>query len=252
MIGNTFRKLAFAVSFLTIIPVRTGTVTDRVVSGSAAFFPLVGYLIGAVLAGVCVGMRHIAGEGAAAVVTVAVWLAVTRALHFDGMTDVFDGFWGGATSEDRLRIMKDSRMGAFGTASGIILIAGKIIFLGQISVENLLPALLVTPAVARLTVLFIGVFSTRPAGGGLGAIFVKNVRGRALIAAALLFLVPSYFILNPLYAVSLVAIGALVSLTLMWLAHRKIGGVNGDVFGATVEITEWMCLLAACVAEQWL
>lgn len=229
---------------------KTGEAEERELAGSAVFFPVAGYLIGAILLGAYYGAGFLAGNPAAAVFTVAVWLGITRMLHFDGLTDVADGFWGGKSHEDRLRIMKDSRMGSFGTAAGILLIAGKIVFLSQLPSNTVLMALIVIPAAARMTTPIICSVARNAAGEGLGAIFVRNASLTAMIAAAVLFLVPSFFILSPIRAGIVAAVVIVVSLSAVRIARRMIGGVNGDVFGAAIEITEWLCLFAMCVAEK--
>jgi adenosylcobinamide-GDP ribazoletransferase len=244
------KQFIYAVSFLTVFPVKIGEASERDLAGSAVFFPVVGYLIGAILLGAHYCAGFLAGNPAAAVFTVAVWLCVTRMLHFDGLTDVADGFWGGKSPEDRMRIMKDSRMGSFGTAAGILLIAGKIVFLTQLPSKTVLMTLLVIPAAARMTTPIICAATRKAAGEGLGAIFVRNTSRPAMIVAAVLFLVLSFFILDPLRAAIVAAVAAVVSLSAVRMARRMIGGVNGDVLGAAIEITEWLCLLALCVAEK--
>ncbi|MEW5944724.1 MAG: adenosylcobinamide-GDP ribazoletransferase [bacterium] len=240
-----------ALSFLTVFPVRASAPSDRAAADSVAFYPVVGYMIGAVLAGAGLGAREIAGAGAGAVVTVAAWLIVTRCLHFDGMTDVADGFLAGGTPQERFGVMKDSRIGAFGTAAGIVLIAGKIVFISQLSGGALAPALLLAPAAARLTTPFTAVMSLRAAGSGLGAALVNNVRGRTTVPTAVFFLAPAVFVATPSQILLLIGCVTTATVALVILAHRKIGGVNGDVFGAAIEAAEWLSLLAMCAAGRY-
>jgi adenosylcobinamide-GDP ribazoletransferase len=229
---------------------KTGEADERDLAGSAVFFPAAGYLIGAILLGVNYGAGILAGKSVAAVLTVTAWLAVTRALHFDGLTDVADGFWGGNSPEDRLKIMKDSRVGSFGTAAGILLVTGKIVFLSQLTGNAAISALLVIPAAARVTTPIICAAARKSAGEGLGSIFITNANRTAMITAAFLFLAPAFFIMPPLRAVIVAAAAVIVALSMVRLARRIIGGVNGDIFGAAIEITEWFCLFAVCIAEK--
>ncbi|MEW6201937.1 MAG: adenosylcobinamide-GDP ribazoletransferase [bacterium] len=240
---SLFLSFLNAIAFLTIIPVNTRKVSDRELASSAAFYPIAGFLIGLLLYGVCAGSRHLTGDAAASVLTVAAWLILTRGLHFDGLVDTLDGFFGGGTPSERLRIMKDSSVGAFGIAGGVILLAGKISFLSNIADCQLFGALLFVPALARFMAPAVCVMSRRAAGEGLGAVFVKNVSAKALIAAAVFFLLPSYYFVSLVELLILISVALAVTALIVLLSHKKIGGVNGDVIGFCIEVTEWLALL---------
>ena len=143
-----------------------------------------------------------------------------------------------------MRILKDGRVGAFGVAGGALLLIGKIVFLLKIGDGQLFGVLLVVPSLARLMVLAMCVLSRRPAGEGLGAIFVKYTKLRTLIPAAVFFLVPSFYLVPAAELLIVTTLALSIAGLLVLASHKKIGGVNGDVFGACVEITEWMSLFA--------
>ncbi|MCX6079767.1 MAG: adenosylcobinamide-GDP ribazoletransferase [Chloroflexi bacterium] len=109
-------SLLAAFQFLTIFPniTRLNRIfTPDEMGRAAGFFPLVGLVLGGILLGLDSALRLFIQPQLAAVLVVAAWLMLTRALHFDGFLDIFDGLFGGFTPERRLEIMKDSRVGIF-------------------------------------------------------------------------------------------------------------------------------------------
>lgn len=252
MLKQILNQFIFSISFLTCFPLSAKEISEQHIAKSVCFFSMVGFLIGAFLAGVQYAGKFLSlTNTVSSVLIVAAWLIVTRGLHFDGLTDIADGFWGGNTPEQRLHIMKDSRIGAFGMAAGTLLIVGKIIFISDIAPKDLVPALLFIPAIARVTPSIISLLAPHSAQEGLGAIFVKNAKVITLVIASLSFLIPSYFILTLTQIFAISAGALLVSIILVHAAHQKIGGVNGDVFGAAIEITEWLSLLIFCITKNY-
>jgi adenosylcobinamide-GDP ribazoletransferase len=250
LVKATINRFLLAISFLTIIPVRIGRVDDKHISGAGAFYPVAGYIIGFAIYGAYELGNFIAGATVASVFAVAAWLAITRALHFDGLMDVADGFWGGHTPGDRMRIMKDSRVGAFGVAAGIVVIIAKVVFIQQINERDVFTALLVAPAAGRMAAPLAGLISRRAGGEGLGASFVKNINWKIVLVALVFFVVPLLFLVSALRAAMACGTVLAVSIIMVLLSHKKIGGVNGDVFGAAMELTECAVLLVLISAPM--
>ena len=112
-----FAPLLVALSFLTILPVGIAHATDREISRSRAWYPLVGLLYGAMLVAIAAlaDLLSLRPLLTAALLTAALAVA-NRFLHLDGLMDICDGLWGGQTPARRLEIMRDSRVGAFAVA----------------------------------------------------------------------------------------------------------------------------------------
>ena len=111
--------------FLTWLPAtRLRGRTQREISNSRAYFPLVGLLIGLAMVGLEAGSSRVFPVPLTAALLVVFLVVITRGLHIDGLMDICDGVFGGATPERRLEIMRDSRVGAFAVAG-----AGSIILL---------------------------------------------------------------------------------------------------------------------------
>ncbi|MGN4075305.1 adenosylcobinamide-GDP ribazoletransferase, partial [Burkholderia gladioli] len=92
---------------------------------AARYFPLVGVCVGALAAGVYLLAARIWPPGVAVLLSMAASLVATGAFHEDGLADSCDGFGGGYTREDVLRIMRDSRIGSFGAVALVLALALK-------------------------------------------------------------------------------------------------------------------------------
>src|SRR5690349_2704624 len=119
-----WKDFLLALQFLTIIRVRTTPpFGERSFGRSAAFFPLVGTMLGAIVWGVDRALTEVCPFSLRNLVAVAVLAVLSRGLHFDGLADSADGLFGSHDPEGRLSIMKDSRIGTFGTLAlvGVVL-----------------------------------------------------------------------------------------------------------------------------------
>jgi adenosylcobinamide-GDP ribazoletransferase len=228
------KRLLVAIQFLTRLP------TPRVTSDAADFaasirwFPAVGLLIGAIVAGAgWLGARIDPWTGA--MTALAAWVMVTGALHLDGLSDLADGC--GAAHGDRnrlLAVMADPHVGSFGVVAIGLQLLAKLVLLHALGGQW--PALILIPFAARIGPLFW----TRwlpPLHAGLGARFAGAVRVPHLIVWTALLLAAGWFVQGLLVAVALVPLWAL------WL-QRKIGGISGDGHGAGIELVETGLLLA--------
>jgi len=239
-------ELRLALSFLSRLPVGPLTdITDRLLGRSLAWFPLVGLALGALLAGTARLLGEQLPPLALAVLLLLLHVAVTGALHLDGVADVADGCYGGRDRESRLRIMKDSRVGAMGVvAVGCVLLV-KFAALASLPAPRLLPALLFAPAGGRWLQCALAVTSpyARPEGGTGGA-FVAHAGFREFALATVTVTVAAGVLFGLAGLALLVLLGLLL---LAWRAysHSKLGGVTGDVLGAACEWSEaalWLLL----------
>jgi len=247
---NMLLSARIAIAFLTILPARLpAELPADGLKRSAGFFPLAGWLIGGFLAG-CAWVFVWAGlpslVSAVLLVICGAWL--TRGLHLDGLADLLDGLGGGQTPERRLAIMKDSATGAFGVIGLVLLLVLKVACLAALVAneeEPLFFALFAAPVAARwaMTTLACGV--QYPRATGTGHAFVGKVGLRELALGTLL--------LAPLiwwnWSAGLIILGAAM-LPAVWLrfkASKALGGVTGDVLGASCELGEMCGWLAAVV-----
>jgi len=239
-----------AIAFLTILPVRLpAELPADGLRRSAGFFPLAGWLIGGVLAG-CAWL-FLWGNlpplvSAVLLVGLGAWL--TRGLHLDGLADLLDGLGGGQTPERRLAIMKDSAIGAFGVIGLVLLLVLKVACLASLfanNEESLFFALFGASVAARWAMATLACGVQYPREIGTGHAFVGKVGFEELALGALL--------LAPLiwwdWSAGLIILGAamLPALWLRFKASKALGGVTGDVLGASCELGEACGWLAAVV-----
>lgn len=252
--------------FLTRIPgPRTWDIGDVEVGRSAAFFPLVGAAVGAIQWCLLWATLGIAGHAKqvfarpvalpASVLSIlitaaGVWL--TGALHLDGVADMADGFGGGRTREDVLRIMRDHLIGSFGAVALILVLALKFAsIIVLIDRGKALPYLIVAPGLARASMVALGFFLpyARSVEGGLGGSFQYVGRLELLVssgtAIALAFLAGwrrggILCLLVTLLASAWNARGCM----------RRIGGITGDTLGANSEICEALILAAGAILSS--
>ena len=252
-----FAPLLVALSFLTILPVGIADATDREISRSRAWYPVVGLLYGAMLAGIAaladlLSLRPLL----TAALLVAALAVANRFLHLDGLMDICDGLWGGHTPARRLEIMRDSRVGAFavaGAASILLIKYGALAALldGAGAVWH---ALLFFPVASRWTMTLL--LTTFPYGRrqGIGAAFAAAGRPWLATGWALLTAVIISAATGGLAGALLLAAVSALALLFGWAASRQLGGgLTGDCYGAANEIAEASALvaLAAAAPHRW-
>jgi len=253
-----WRPLRAAFAFLTRLPVGGGSGRDPVaghpaseavtaddLARSVIFFPVVGLVLGLVVAGV--GWLHVVGilpaSIAAALVVVALAL-LTGGLHLDGVADLFDGLAGGRGERERtLRIMRDSRVGAAGALALVLVVSLKLAALRELLERRELLALVAFPAVARWAVIPQLAFFGYARPEGLGRVFRGRI-ARTPLAAQSILLAAAAVRLG--HGLGLEVVAALVvSLGMGTWLDRRLGGLTGDVYGATIELCETAALVVA-------
>src|SRR6266404_4697335 len=136
--NNPMRSFFAALAFLTIVPVRLRQpFSQKELARSRYWYPVVGLLFGVFLGGWAALMVRIGGPPLAAFLVLVAWVVLTGALHVDGFCDLCDGLFGGRTVEERLRIMKDPRVGTFGLVGAILLLLGKWVLLSETLAQSL-------------------------------------------------------------------------------------------------------------------
>lgn len=235
-----------AIGFLTRIPMLARIeYSQQLMNQSSLYFPVVGLLLGAIYAA-AYGLLAIAFSPLVSVLLVMVlhlWL--TGAFHEDGLADSVDALGGGHTLAKRLDIMKDSRIGTYGTVTLVLALALKVVLVLETTPVWL--ALLVTPAIARLTpLLLMGnlPYVTNPAKSKSKAVAEGFSRPRRLLAIAFTLALALIFSLwEPLLLVWCVVATAGVALLWGYYLNSRLGGYTGDTLGASVVISELVLLL---------
>jgi len=235
------RGLLVAVGFLTRIPVPTSASGEgRGQAASLAWYPLVGLLLGALLAGLAWTLQSLPSLLSAVIVLVA-WVGLTGALHLDGLADSADAWVGGLGDRDRtLTIMKDPRCGPAGVVALALVLLLKFAALASLpSSDGYL--LLLAPMLARmaLTAAFISTPYVRSGGLGTGLVAAPRV-------ACVIALSAGVALCGALGWRGGLAAAAAAIVYLLWrrACVRRIGGITGDTAGALAEMIEAVVLVS--------
>jgi len=252
------RLLLLAVQFYTRLPVPAWVgYSDELLHRATVYFPLVGWLVGGVAAGVFAGARLLLhNDDVALLLSMVASILLTGAFHEDGFADVCDGFGGGWTTEKILAIMKDSRLGTYGATGLGLLLAGKFLVLRGLPAAAVAPALLLAHPLSRATALTC-IFSHRYAratAGGKAEPVAKKMRPGELAAGlglgALPLLGVALWLPSPALLLVLLPL-AIVKTALARYFQHWIGGYTGDCLGAIQQVAELNCYLFLLVGFAW-
>jgi adenosylcobinamide-GDP ribazoletransferase len=236
------RGVAGAIAFLTRVAVGRFVALDAAdVARGGAVFPLVGAGIGAAVGGVADGLAGALTAPLAAVLGLAVGAALTGVLHLDALADTADAL-GAATRERALEIMRDHAIGAYGAVALVLDLAAKAAALAALARHgDALRFTVCAAAAARAAplVLSAALPYARP-GAGLGRAVGSTGWARCAVAATLAAGFCVWLDALPLLAA---AVGVVLVAGLG--ARRWLGGVTGDVLGATAELAELAALVTA-------
>ena len=239
------RLLVCAIQFLTRVPTPAlKTFEPEWITRSTRYFPLVGQGVGAVSALVLLAGEQVWGGGVAAVLAIAVGLLLTGAFHEDGLADTADGLGGGLTPARRLEIMKDSRVGAYGVCTLVLVLGLKVAVLASTPTAALI--LLAAHGLGRAAaVVVMRLTPYAPSGeAGKWKPVPQGVRTGEVLVALLIAAWPLAFLPVSAALVGLAG-GAALAIAVALLARQLIGGHTGDVLGAVEQLFEVGFLLGA-------
>lgn len=232
--------LTRAAALLTIMPM-PASARDGL-TGAAGWFPLVGAAIGALAGGVRVGTEPLLGRTPATVLAMIALVALTGALHQDGLADTADGLGVRGDRARRLSVMRDPATGAFGTLALIGWALLMLTTLASLDATHALVALTVACTLARWAALLHAAAAPPARSDGLGA--ALYVSRPALTAATILSVALALALCDITAATITIGAALLLAALSTLLAHRTLGGRTGDTLGATIAVTE----IITCVA----
>ncbi|WP_255591349.1 adenosylcobinamide-GDP ribazoletransferase [Geminicoccus harenae] len=241
-----------ALQFLTRLPIRTDDPAGMAGIARAAWaFPLAGLVVAAAAALTFLLADRIGLPPVlAAILALAASIALTGALHEDGLADLFDALGGHAGRARALEIMRDSRIGTYGTLALLVTLALRAGALAMLATPGRVALALAGAACLSRAAMAVTMALQHPARpDGLGAAAGQVTPARAAIATALASLC-LLAAAGPVQALpALVAAAGTLALTMHW-TRRRLGGFTGDTLGATQQLVETACLLAAVAGQR--
>lgn len=225
-----------ALQFLTIIPVKRSFSAEQI-GRSTGYFPLVGVIIGAILAGLDYLLVLVLPSAVVSVLLVSAVVVLSGALHLDGLVDTCDGIAVHGTAEERWQVMHDSRAGGFGVVGAALCLLVKFVSLNSVPQSLMMFTLVAAPAISRWTMVY-AIFAcpyARPSG--LGKVFKQGTGWRQFLMATLTTVVVAIGLLR-LAGLVILFITSLLSAAMAYHLKQKFAGLTGDTYGAINEIAE--------------
>lgn len=240
------RRIAVAFAFMTRLPVPEVEPRDGDLRHASVMFPLVGLAVATLGVAARALVEPLWGSGAGTVAGVLTVVAATGAFHEDGLADSADGVWGGWGPEQRLAIMRDSRLGTYGTIALLAVFAMRFALLVPVSLSTFAAAMVSGHVLGRASAL--AMVRLAPAvPGSSGAAMAGRVGSGSMAVAVSLTLAP-VIVVAGVVAVPLLLVAAVMTLGAAWLFRRRLDGVTGDALGATTVVVE---LSAIATVTAW-
>ena len=242
--------LLTALRFLTVIPIPDkGRVNPESIGESLPFFPVVGILIGLILAHINWILLFLLPSSIVNALLIISSSAISGFLHLDGFIDTCDGMAGHKTPDERLKIMKDTHVGAFGVIGGILLILLKYVSLNSLSGSVLTRALLLSPILSRWGTVFAIYAFPSARSEGLGRTFKDGATGSTFIIATVITLAATA--ISGGLAGLFIYTGVL-GIVMVFASHlkSKLTGLTGDSYGAINEIAEVSVFILAAILTK--
>jgi len=243
------KLMVVALQFLTRIPVFPNMeVTRKELGRCLAFFPLVGALIAMILAFIVVVLGEYLSFpiNVTAALLLLVEALMTGAFHWDGLADTFDGFYSTHKSkEEMLKIMHDSRIGVMGAMSLVIIALVQYSSLSNILVfssKDVIPILLSVYMMSKWGCVYLSVSSSYGRKEGKGLVFLEEAKWPVLLVATL-FVLP-LLLFGYMYAMLFLVNACFV---IFWgkYSQRKVGGITGDILGASARLSETLIMICS-------
>lgn len=240
-----------AIQFLTSIPIPgKRELSTEQVGRATVYFPVVGLIIGLVLAALNWLLLFILPPSIVNALLIVALVIITGAMHLDGLADTCDGIGGHKTVEERWKVMQDSRSGAFGVVGIVLLLLVKYVTLNNIPPVFMMAVLIFMPVVSRWAMVY-AIYAYRYARpSGLGTAYKQSTRWLQFTAATIITFVLAVA-LFPFFSVMgfilIFGVWIVTTLLALYLKH-KFAGLTGDTYGAINEVAEVTALLLTVLA----
>lgn len=240
-------RFVLMLQFMTRIPVKLNVRADREdFAKGLVLAPVIGLIIGALLAGLHYLLDFLLPPAANAVLTVAFYVFLTGGLHLDGLGDTADGLFSNRPRERILEIMKDSRVGTNAVLAIVLVLLLDISLIASFE-KHIVMILILMPSAGRVGSL-IGSGMSKYAGvsDGPGRWCVELCGWREVLAGSIIGF-GIFIVVSGVYGLILMPLAVLSAFVLARALGRKLGGVTGDILGAVCELNQVVFLLASVI-----
>ena len=178
------------------------------------------------------------------VLLVAVLAVLTRGLHLDGFMDTCDALAGGSDRERRLELLRDPHVGAFAVIGVVLLLLVKCSSMAALPAQSRFWTIMLVPCLSRWAILVVMDRFPYVRREGLGTPFLRGGRRRSLMVGSVMAVMATVLLTGPAGLLLVAAAGLVAGAIGAW-AKGRIGGVTGDIYGATCETSEAAVLMLA-------
>lgn len=234
------REIGSVFSFLTIIPVKHSDL--ETVAKYMYIFPIVGIVIGLLIGSFAFGLSLFLDPLIVSLIVVSSLAILTGIHHIDGLADFADGIMAKGQKDKKLQAMKDVSTGSAGILSIVIYVVGMILALSLMRGYELFQAILLSEIISKFSMVLLASLGRSAAVGSNSPFVIIMKDKKKMVIAGTLSIIPLMIVGGTM---GLVIFGSAISFTLIILAisTRSFGGITGDVFGATNEITRLTSLV---------
>lgn len=244
-----YRTLLGTIAFLTILPVGRSPKHFEIenISKNMFLFPLVGLLIGFLTVPIVLGSMYFFNQYITAFIITIFLMVLTGIHHTDALADFADGLMVKGNKEKKYKVMHDPRVGSAGVVAISSYMIGLTLSISSISgIDKLLISVIVTEIVAKY-VMVLQAFYCDSAWEGYSSQFTKNMKSKrkfTIATAITIFIIilvsQTYIILG----IQILVIGIICCFIIIYISNRNLGGISGDVMGATNEIVRLVSLIS--------
>lgn len=241
--------LAVAIAYLTILRLPGKRAFD--LRRAVVWFPVVGLLLGAILAVAWTGLVQVAPRPVATFLTLLLWVWMTGGMHLDGLADTSDALLSWRNRDNMLEVMRSPQVGPVGMTSLLSVLLAKAVALHNLPDAKAAAALLCAPLLGRAAQTLSTCFMNYAKDEGVAVTAFDTTRRWPRILAAVL---PLGVCLQMGWdTAALVLVGVfLLALVLLRRIRSLLGGMTGDTLGAVTEIVEAAVLILATIRiPQW-
>lgn len=239
-----FSPIISLFSFLTIIPTSKTSLFDlNIIAKNMHYFPLCGGIIGLIVGLISLSSYTFLPQYFSSFIVLVTFVIVTGVHHIDALADFADGIMKKGDRESKRKAMTDPYVGSAGTTALIINFIGMYIALFNFeSPIKLFYAIIAAEIISKYIMVMQASIGTS-AWSGLSSPFTVEMKKRTKVAISIIITMVLIFIIEGIMGLLTLGIVVIIGLIIYIISYKNFGGVSGDVFGASNEISRLSALL---------